>query len=196
MYKRQAEYRTLLRQDNADLRLTERSYTIGLASQERMERVKEKRQNVDKIKAVLLLQQVEPDEVNDLLQRKNSTPLTSRQKAAQLLLRPNLSLQEISRQIPALQQALTTLTAEELEQAEIQVKYDTYIQKEKELVQKMSQLEHLVIPDSFNYEKLVSLSTEARQKFIKIQPKTLGQASRISGVNPSDVQMRMLFIGR
>lgn len=196
MFTSRAEYRTLLRQDNADLRLTERSYTIGLASQERMERVKEKRQNVDKIKAVLLLQQVEPDEVNDLLQRKNSTPLTSRQKAAQLLLRPNLSLQEISRQIPALQQALSTFTAEELEQAEIQVKYDTYIQKEKELVQKMSQLEHLVIPDSFNYEKLVSLSTEARQKFIKIQPKTLGQASRISGVNPSDVQILMLFMGR
>ncbi len=196
MFTSRAEYRTLLRQDNADLRLTERSYTIGLASQERMERVKEKRQNVDKIKAVLLLQQVEPDEVNDLLQRKNSTPLTSRQKAAQLLLRPNLSLQEISRQIPALQQALSTFTAEELEQAEIQVKYDTYIQKEKELVEKMSQLEHLVIPDSFNYEKLVSLSTEARQKFIKIQPKTLGQASRISGVNPSDVQILMLFMGR
>ena len=95
-----------------------------------------------------------------------------------------------------MQQALSTFTAEELEQAEIQVKYDTYIQKEKELVQKMSQLEHLVIPDSFNYEKLVSLSTEARQKFIKIQPKTLGQASRISGVNPSDVQILMLFMGR
>jgi tRNA uridine 5-carboxymethylaminomethyl modification enzyme len=99
-------------------------------------------------------------------------------------------------QVPKLQQALAGYDAETLDQAEIQLKYDTYIEKEKELVAKMGQLEDLVIPDNFNYEKLVSLSNEARQKFTKIRPRTLGQASRISGVNPSDVQILMVFMGR
>ena len=98
--------------------------------------------------------------------------------------------------IPKLGSALSGYSKEILEQAEIQIKYDTYIEKEKELVKKMSQLEDLLIPDNFNYDKLVSLSNEARQKFTKIKPRTLGQASRISGVNPSDVQILMVFMGR
>lgn len=107
-----------------------------------------------------------------------------------------VSLKEMINHIPKLNEALADFDAETLEQAEIQIKYDTYIEKEKELVSKMSQLEDLIIPDNFNYEKLVSLSNEARQKFTKIKPRTLGQASRISGVNPSDVQILMVFMGR
>ena len=122
--------------------------------------------------------------------------LLNKQKAAQVLLRPMTGLNEMIKYIPKVKEALTGFNNETLEQAEIQIKYDTYIEKEKELVSKMSQLEDLIIPDNFNYEKLVSLSNEARQKFIKIKPRTLGQASRISGVNPSDVQILMVFMGR
>ncbi|MBK7307228.1 MAG: tRNA uridine-5-carboxymethylaminomethyl(34) synthesis enzyme MnmG, partial [Chitinophagaceae bacterium] len=111
-------------------------------------------------------------------------------------LRPMIGLNEMIKYIPKVKEALTGFDNETLEQAEIQIKYDTYIEKEKELVSKMSQLEDLIIPDNFNYEKLVSLSNEARQKFTKIKPRTLGQASRISGVNPSDVQILMVFMGR
>ena len=107
-----------------------------------------------------------------------------------------LGLQEMKAHLPTLQKALEGFNDKVIEQAEIQIKYDTYIEKEKELVAKMSQLEDLVIPENFNYEKLGSLSNEARQKFTKIKPRTLGQASRISGVNPSDVQILMVFMGR
>ena len=107
-----------------------------------------------------------------------------------------IGLKEMMNQVPKIKEALGEYDIETLEQAEIQIKYDTYIEKEKELVSKMSQLEDLIIPDNFNYEKLVSLSNEARQKFTKIKPRTLGQASRISGVNPSDVQILMVFMGR
>jgi tRNA uridine 5-carboxymethylaminomethyl modification enzyme len=107
-----------------------------------------------------------------------------------------IGLNEMIKHIPKVKEILAGFDNETLEQAEIQIKYDTYIEKEKELVSKMSQLEDLIIPDNFNYEKLVSLSNEARQKFTKIKPRTLGQASRISGVNPSDVQILMVFMGR
>jgi len=196
MFTSRAEFRTLLRQDNADLRLTEKSYRLGLASQERMEKVKEKKDGVEKIKEILSALPIEPSEANSFLESVQSSPLSSRQKASQLILRPMIGLTDMVKHIPKIKEALAGFEAETLEQAEIQIKYETYIEKEKELVTKMSQLEDLIIPDNFNYEKLVSLSNEARQKFNKIKPRTLGQASRISGVNPSDVQILMVFMGR
>ena len=196
MFTSRAEFRTLLRQDNADLRLTEKSYRLGLASQERMELVKVKREAVEKLKEVLSSISLEPEEINPFLESVQSSTLVARQKAAQILLRPNIGLENMMSQIPSLKKALEGFSKDSLEQVEIQLKYDTYIEKEKELVAKMSQLEDLVIPDSFDYEKLVSLGTEAKQKFKKIRPRTLGQASRISGVNPSDVQILMVFMGR
>jgi len=196
MFTSRAEYRTLLRQDNADLRLTELSYRLGLASQERMEKVRAKREGVEKLKAVMKEYQVEPEEINTYLQERNSAPLLQKQKLSQLLLRPNVELKEMIKASSKLSSLVSHFSEETIEQAEIQVKYDTYINKEKELVERMSQLEELVIPDSFNYEKIVSLSNEARQKFNKIRPRTLGQASRISGVNPSDVQILMVYMGR
>ncbi len=196
MFTSRAEFRTLLRQDNADLRLTETSYRLGLASQERMDKVKSKRENVEKVKTLLNSLSLDPEETAIFLESVQSSTLLNKQKAAQVLLRPMVGLNEMIKHVPKVKGALAGFDNETLEQAEIQIKYDTYIEKEKELVSKMSQLEDLIIPDNFNYEKLVSLSNEARQKFTKIKPRTLGQASRISGVNPSDVQILMVFMGR
>jgi tRNA uridine 5-carboxymethylaminomethyl modification enzyme len=196
MFTSRAEFRTLLRQDNADFRLTAISYKVGLASQERMDNVIKKQEEVEKIKNILYTHSVDIQESESFLTEANSASLLFKQKAAQILLRPNIDLMKMIVAIPSLGEKLSVFDNEMLEQAEIQIKYDTYIEKEKELVQKMSQLENLLIPENFNYDKLVSLSNEARQKFTKIQPRTLGQASRISGVNPSDVQILMLFMGR
>jgi len=196
MFTSRAEFRTLLRQDNADLRLTEKSYRLGLASQERMDKVKAKRENLEKVKSILASLSLDSEETSEFLKSVQSSTLLSKQKATQVLLRPMVYLQEMINAVPKVKEALSGFDRETLEQAEIQIKYETYIEKEKELVAKMSQLEDLIIPDNFNYEKLVSLSNEARQKFTKIKPRTLGQASRISGVNPSDVQILMVFMGR
>lgn len=196
MFTSRAEFRTLLRQDNADWRLTELSHKIGLASQERLDNLTRKKENVGRLIQLMQQLNLDPDQANGYLNSVYSSPLVSKQKLAQLILRPGVDIHSLMQHIPVVQESLKGFSSEELEQAEIQVKYETYIEKERDLVQKMSQLENLVIPDQFNYDKLVSLSMEARQKFKKIQPKTLGQASRISGVNPSDVQILMLFMGR
>lgn len=196
MFTSRAEFRTLLRQDNADVRLTELSYRLGLASQERMDKVRAKTEAVNKVKEMLSIVSLEPGEVNEFLESVQSSALVNKQKVLQLLLRPNIGLDALQNAVPKLKEALKEFDRETLEQVEIQTKYETYIEKEKELVAKMSQLEDLMIPDNFNYTKLVSLSNEARQKFTKIRPRTLGQASRISGVNPSDVQILMVFMGR
>ncbi|MBV4356201.1 tRNA uridine-5-carboxymethylaminomethyl(34) synthesis enzyme MnmG [Pinibacter aurantiacus] len=196
MFTSRAEFRTLLRQDNADLRLTELSHKIGLASEERMEKVRNKKEGVEQIKSILKEFSVEPAEAEAYLQSKNSSPLLQKQKALQVLLRPNIDLVGMCQFIPRLGTLLSSFDRDTLEQAEIQIKYEVYIEKEKELVQKMSQLEDLVIPDTFDYNKVAALSNEALQKFKKIKPRTLGQASRISGVNPSDVQILMIYMGR
>ncbi len=196
MFTSRAEFRTLLRQDNADLRLTEMSYRLGLATQERMEAVRTKQHNVAAIKNILANTTLEPEETSAFLESVQSSPLVTKQKAAQIVLRPMITIGNMLMHLPKVKDALSGFSSEELEQAEIQLKYDTYIEKEKELVAKMSQLEDLMIPDNFDYDKLVSLGTEAKQKFKKIKPRTLGQASRISGVNPSDVQILMVFMGR
>jgi tRNA uridine 5-carboxymethylaminomethyl modification enzyme len=196
MFTSRAEFRTLLRQDNADLRLTELSYRLGLASQERMDKVVEKRNGVAALQKLLNQVSVEPSQVNAYLESINSAVITEKQKASKVLLRPDVDLVSLSTYIPALKDALTAYTAETIEQAEIQTKYERYIEKEQEIVTRMSQMEELVIPDSFDYDKITSLSNEALQKFKKIRPQTLGQASRISGVNPSDVQILMVYMGR
>lgn len=196
MFTSRAEFRTLLRQDNADLRLTERSYRLGLAAQDRMQHTLDKNNGVTAIRSILNQFSLAPEESANYLLEKNTAPLTQRQKATQVLLRPHVDLRSMTSAIPRLASALQSYTPEMLEQSEIQIKYEVYIGKEKELVEKMAQLEDLLIPDNFNYDKLSSLSNEALQKFKKIKPRTLGQASRISGVNPSDVQILMVYMGR
>jgi tRNA uridine 5-carboxymethylaminomethyl modification enzyme len=196
MFTSRAEYRTILRQDNADLRLTELGHRIGLAKEDRMRLVEEKINQINHTKAVLKSFPVEPKEVDALLIAKGSSPLNEKTRAEKVLLRPNIGLKELINQIPNLAKEVNCTDDLVLEQVEIQTKYEIYIEKEKELVLKMAALEDLIIPDSFNYEKLSALSAEAKQKFIKIKPRTLGQASRISGVNPSDVQILMVYMGR
>lgn len=196
MFTSRAEFRTLLRQDNADLRLTERSHKIGLAGENRMEKVRVKSEGVEKIKAILKELPIDPEDINHFMVEKNTSPLTQRIRAYQILLRPSMDIFSMRDNVTKMKNAMAPFDNETLEQAEIQIKYEVYIEKENELVKRMSQLEDLVIPDSFDYTKLVSLSAEARQKFNKIRPRTLGQASRISGVNPSDVQILMVYMGR
>ncbi len=196
MFTSRAEFRTLLRQDNADLRLTELSYRLGLASQTRMENVIVKKESTAKIISILSETTVEPAEINAYLESIGSSSISERQKVSKLILRPNISLPLLMEYIPSLARSLSGFKQESIEQAEIQVKYERYIEKEQEIVQRMSQLEELIIPDSFDYDKVSALSNEALQKFKRVKPRTLGQAGRISGVNPSDVQILMVFMGR
>jgi len=196
MFTSRAEFRTLLRQDNADLRLTEMSYKLGLAKEIRMHRVEEKVKQVGEIKDILNTDSIEPDTINNFLSGIDSATITEKQKASKLLLRPNISLQQILSNNELLNEKMNAFDTECLEQAEIQIKYERYIEKEKEIVERMATLENKLIPTNFDYDKIAAISIEARQKFKKIRPLTLGQASRISGVNPSDVQILMVFMGR
>lgn len=196
MFTSRAEFRTLLRQDNADLRLTELGYDWGLASKERFDVMQNKRDEVVSIKNRLASLSLEPQDVNDWLASLNAAPITEKQKAQKILLRPDVSLNDFARSVQKVGEALSAFNQESIEQAAIQIKYEVYIEKEKELVQRMAQLEELEIPDSFDYLKLASLGNEAREKLIKVKPRTLGQASRISGINPSDVQILMVYMGR
>ena len=196
MFTSRAEYRTLLRQDNADLRLTEKSYSIGLASHERMEKVILKRKDVESINNLLRNIFIDPNEINNYFSQIDTSFLTEKQKASKILLRPGVDLISMISSVPRLSELKEKYSNESLEQAEIQLKYERYIEKENELVVRMSAMEEMTIPDSFNYDKVHALSNEALQKFKKIKPRTLGQASRISGVNPSDVQILLVYMGR
>jgi tRNA uridine 5-carboxymethylaminomethyl modification enzyme len=139
--------------------------------------------------------QIEPQEVNELLAEIDNSPIVEKQKLNKLLLRPDIHL-DIFKKIPRLRSLFDSFSDESLQQAEIQIKYQVYITKENELVTRMKQMEDLIIPDQFDYKKIQALSTEAREKLNRIRPQTLGQASRISGINPSDVQILMVFMGR
>jgi tRNA uridine 5-carboxymethylaminomethyl modification enzyme len=196
MFTSRAEYRTLLRQDNADLRLTERSYKLGLASEERMFHVKQKETKVEEIKTKLKKISFEPDQIRPYFEQIGTAELIEKVNSLKILLRPQVSLLGMMPYSEELKELLKDVPRETIEQAEIQLKYEAYIEKENELVLKSNALEELIIPDNFDYENVKSLSSEGKQKFIKIKPRTLGQAGRISGVNPTDVQILMVYMGR
>lgn len=196
MFTSRAEFRTLLRQDNADLRLTEKSHEIGLASQERFNAVLSKKHGVERIINLLKNMSLQPDNINPYLESIGSTIIDEKQKVLKLLLRPDVNLQSLKNYVPALQKELVEFSDETIEQAEIQVKYERYIEKEQDLVKRISVMENAIIPETFEYDRISALSAEALQKFKKIKPRTLGQAGRISGVNPSDVQILMVYMGR
>jgi len=196
MFTSRAEYRTLLRQDNADMRLTETSYKMGLASQERMDNLRSKEQSVARIRKMMSEMTIDPEEINDYLLASNSSALTQKQKLSQVILRPGIGIHDLMAAVPKIAEAFGKENKDHLEQTEIQVKYEIYIVKEKELVSRMSQMEELEIPNAFDYAKVQAISNEAREKLKKIKPRTLGQASRISGINPSDVQILMVYMGR
>jgi tRNA uridine 5-carboxymethylaminomethyl modification enzyme len=198
MFTSRAEYRLLLRQDNADFRLTHLVYDLGLVSKERLERVKEKYDNTGKIIDFLRKESATPDEINSILVKRGTQLISQKIKMAQLLTRPQLNIWDLSEGIPALDHFLIAINGkdpEQLEEAEIQVKYESYIQKEQEIAEKLSKYEHISLHSDFDYQSLKSLSIEAREKLSKIRPNTLGQASRISGVSPSDISVLIVYLG-
>jgi tRNA uridine 5-carboxymethylaminomethyl modification enzyme len=196
MFTSRAEYRTLLRQDNADLRLTPRSYQIGLASEERMIQVKQKQEKVDEIIRELKLISFEPAQIKPYFDVIDTAQLAEKVNSLKILLRPQVTLNGMAEYSSELANLIKDVPRETIEQVEIYLKYESYIEKEKELVIKAQALEELKIPDNFDYESVKSLSSEGKQKFLKIRPTTLGQAGRISGVNPTDIQILMVYMGR
>ena len=196
MFTSRAEYRILLRQDNADIRLTPKGHELGLASEERLDAVNKKSSNVNAIIKLLKKTGITPEETNTLLAEKNSAPLKQQVKINSVLTRPHLALIELESAIPSVKTLLEEYTFEEKESAEILVKYEGYIRKEEELAIKLSKLEDVKISAEFDYSKFGTLSSEAREKLADIQPKTLGQAARISGVSPADISILMLHLSK
>ena len=198
MFTSRAEYRILLRQDNADARLTELSYKLGLAKHDRYEKYLEKRQKVEDIKSFLNENYVYPDEINGLLEHKECTKIDQKIKMAYLLLRPQINLSEMIETLPTLAQYKNQdrFFNECLEEAEIQIKYASYIEKEDELADKLRRLESVKLPKGFDFHQLQSLSYESRDKLNRYQPATLGEASRISGISPADINVLAIFLGR
>ena len=197
MFTSRAEYRTLLRQDNADLRLTPRSYAIGLASKKRMDRVVEKQKKTDLLIAFLKETSVKPEDVNPILKEKDSALVQQSMKMFKIAARPQLDFNDI-RKFPKVEEFITAqgLDDEVIEQAEVHVKYSGYIAKERNSADKLQRLENIKIPGNFDYQKVKSISYEAREKLSKIKPSTISQASRISGVSPSDVSVLLVYMGR
>ena len=196
MFTSRAEYRTLLRQDNADIRLTALGHKIGLASEERLVRVQEKIANTDVILEELQKVKVTPNEVNPILAEIGTSPIREKQPLYQLLKRPDVEIEDIKKLSETFATFLNGFNEESAEQAMIKVKYESYIEKERLMVEKMNKLEDLEIIPNFDYDKVPALSFEGRQKLKTIRPHTLGQASRISGVSPSDVSVLLIHIGR
>jgi len=203
MFTSRAEFRTLLRQDNADTRLTPISHTLGLANNERMEKVEKKIRHSKALVSFAKNHSVSPEEINEHLLENGTEPTTQKQKLGMLLLRPQLALNDkLIACLPALQSYLATIDEsadfknEIIEQVEILLKYEGYVDKESAFVDKMNKLESVFLKDDFDYSSLPSLSMEARQKLSKIRPSSLGQASRISGVSPSDISVLMIHLGR
>ena len=198
MFTSRAEYRILLRQDNADARLTEMSYQLGLAKEDRYQKYLTKRQKVEEIKSFLDETYAYPDEINGLLEQNGSSRIEQKTKLSYLLLRPQIGLSDMINTLPSLRQFRDDdrFVKECLEEAEIQIKYDSYIQKEKELAEKLDRLEYIKLPVDFDYHTIQSLSYECREKLNRYKPETLGQASRISGISPADINVLAIFLGR
>ncbi len=199
MFTSRAEYRILLRQDNADIRLTEKGYNLGLVSEERYSRMVYKKNKVDEIVAFFNKTSIKPNEVNEFLEEKNSAPLKQSIKLINLISRPNISifdLEEISEPFKDFCTSIENQKYDILETAEIEMKYKGYLVREKQIADKIKKLEKAIIPDGINYDKYTSISTEARQKLSKIRPKTIGQASRIPGISPADINVLLVSFGR
>ncbi|WP_420576611.1 tRNA uridine-5-carboxymethylaminomethyl(34) synthesis enzyme MnmG [Ekhidna sp.] len=196
MFTSRAEFRLLLRQDNADIRLTEKSHRIGLANNDRLDQVNKKINQTNEFKSFLENTKFKPQEIEDKLSSLSSAPIKDTSSLSTILKRPEISIYDFKIFSGSIENKLKEFNPEIIEQAEIQIKYQTYIQREHENSQKMNNLENLRINKSFDYNKLPSLSAEAKEKLLKIKPETLGQASRISGVSPSDVSVLMVYLGR
>lgn len=199
MFTSRAEYRILLRQDNADARLTEKSYNLGLATRERYDRWLKKKAEIDRIISFCNSTNVKPRDINTALESFGTTPLQFGSPIASLIARPQLGIKQLASAIPTLQAALDMNDErkdEIVEAAEILIKYDGYIKRERQIADKMHRLEDIRIKGHFRYEELHEISTEGRQKLSRINPETLGQASRIPGVSPSDINVLLVLMKR
>ncbi|RCU43431.1 tRNA uridine-5-carboxymethylaminomethyl(34) synthesis enzyme MnmG [Chryseobacterium lacus] len=195
MFTSRAEYRLLLRQDNADIRLTEKSYKIGLATEERLRKTEEKIFKSKELETFLRETSLKPAIINPILQEMESSPVDQAYKAAQILTRPNINLNTLDR-IDFIENKSKEYTTEVREQAEINIKYKGYIDKERENVSKLHRMENIKIPEDFDFTKIASLSAEAKIKMNAVKPKTIAQASRISGVSPADINVLLIYLGR
>ena len=195
MFTSRAEYRLLLRQDNADIRLTEKSYNIGLASEERLRKVEEKIKKSGELEEFLKELSLKPNVINPILEENESNPVDQAYRASQILTRPNINLEKLSK-IEIIGNKTREYSEEIQEQAEINIKYKGYIEKEKENVAKLQRMENIKIPNDFDFSKVASLSSEALQKMNNIRPKNIAQASRISGVSPADINVLLIYLGK
>lgn len=198
MFTSRAEYRLLLRQDNADVRLTPKSFDLGLASEERLNRVEGKNEKVNAFSQFLKKLSVEQDQINPFLESIDSAPIPHKGKIINIIARPHIVLADLIKQVKPIAEYVESenLSDEIVESVEIQLKYDGYIQKEKETAEKLMRLENIILRDDFDYSVINSLSSEAKEKLKKVKPSTIGQASRISGVSPSDISVLMVYLGR
>jgi len=196
MFTSRAEYRILLRQDNADIRLTEIGHKIGLAKDDRLEKVLAKKSNLSKLIDELKTLKVNPEQINTELGEINTSAIRERVSAASLLKRPQIGMTELKNLHTDLDQALSKYSNEVLEQADIQIKYESYIDREQKLAEKIESLENYKIWEDFDYDRVKALSSEAREKLKRIRPETIGQVSRISGVSPADVSVLTVYLGK
>lgn len=197
MFTSRAEYRILLRQDNADIRLTELAMKCGMLNmEERFQKVQQKQLNFDRINDLLQKTSIAPEDINPYLLSLDSTPIETKTKLALILTRPNVTLSGLMQQHAGLKEALQSIDDESLEGAEINIKYEGYIRKEQEFVEKMSRLESVKILPNYNFNGINALSNEAKTKLTKIKPQSIGQASRISGVSPADISVLLVHLGR
>ncbi len=196
MFTSRAEFRTLLRQDNADIRLTQKGYDLGLASMARLERVNEKKEAAEKILKEIKTRKISPDAASNYLESIGSSVLREKSSFYSILKRPEIEIEHIRNLDKEMSAFLNTFDDEIIEQAVIHIKYESYIEKEMLMVEKMARLEDMQINPNFDYDRLQSVSIEARQKLKKIKPQTLGQASRVSGVSPADISVIMIHLGR
>ncbi|RED48970.1 tRNA uridine-5-carboxymethylaminomethyl(34) synthesis enzyme MnmG [Seonamhaeicola aphaedonensis] len=197
MFTSRAEYRTLLRQDNADLRLTPKGFKLGLASEKRLRRMEQKHESAEKFVSFFESTSVKPEIINPILKQKNSAPVKQSGKLFKIFARPNIYMDDV-RKVHSVEKYIQehNLDREVIEQAEIQVKYSGYIAKEKNNADKLNRLEYVKIPENFDYSKIKSMSFEAKEKLKKVQPTTVSQASRISGVSPNDISVLLVYMGR
>ncbi len=195
MFTSRAEYRILLRQDNADIRLTQKGREIGLVKDLRMAKLDEKLNNTNEALAYFEKESISPDDINHILETNNSSPIKQKNKIDKILSRPQIKFEDLLK-VKSIKEKTKNISQEGLEQAEIQIKYNGYIEREKETVLKVNKLEGIRIPKAFDYSKLDAISSESREKLTHIKPETIGQASRISGVSPSDINILLVFMGR
>ena len=195
MFTSRAEYRILLRQDNADLRLTQKGREIGLVDNLRMSKLDEKIRNTKEALTYFEKESISPENINKTLQNNNSSPIKQKNKVGKILSRPQIKLEDIL-SVKSVQEKTKKISREGLEQAEIQIKYQGYINREKENALKLNRLETIKIPTDFDFKKIKAISSESKEKLDHIKPETIGQAARISGVSPSDINILLVFMGR